>query len=381
MRDVNVDESHPATGHGSTSPLSLKSRLAERVREAIRVELSRGRWKDRLPPERHLAQEFQVSRPTLHMALSALERDGFLRSDERKPWQIIKTGRPHAQVRVRQPDVVLLRYGRVYADQSTLLLLTDPLRQKLHRLGLGLTIMDPFTKGLQGLSKTLADLDAEHRPMFYVLCSVPPDVHRWFNARRLPALVFGTRAPDVQLPGVDIDHGVTVRHAVEYLLRRGHRRVGFLNHPPIAGGAKMASETFLRSCQEWSHGTVDAIVEATTIRPPALEASVRRMFTRGQPPTAVLTTDVEMTIAVYTLLPQFGLRIPRDVSVLSCWHWPMLDFLWPRTTCYRFSWETIASRMTRIVRNYLHLGSLPDTVTASLPTLSEGGSVASVSRP
>src|ERR1051326_2519430 len=275
MRDVNADESHPATGQGSTSPLSLKSRLAERVREAIRVELSRGRWKDRPPPERHLAQEFQVSRPTLHMALSALERDGFLRSDERKPWQIIKTGRPHAQVRVRQPDVVLLRYGRVYADQSTLLLLTDPLRQKLHRLGLGLTIMDPFTKGLQGLSKTLADLDAEHRPMFYVLCSVPPDVHRWFNARRLPALVFGTRAPDVQLPGVDIDHGVTVRHAVEYLLRRGHRRVGFLNHPPIAGGAKMASETFLRSCQEWSHGTVDAIVEETTIRPPALEPAAR----------------------------------------------------------------------------------------------------------
>src|ERR1041384_5437129 len=197
----------------SARPLPAKSRLAERVREAIREEIQRGRSKERLPPERHLAGAFQVSRPTLHLALHALERDGLLGREERKPWRIIETNRPHAHARDRQPEVMLLRYGRIYADQTTLLLLTDPLRQKLHRLGLGLSIMDPFTKGLNALPKTLTALDAEYRPIFYVLSSVPPEVHRWFNARRLPALVFGTRAPDVQLPCVDIDHGVTVRHA------------------------------------------------------------------------------------------------------------------------------------------------------------------------
>jgi LacI family transcriptional regulator len=372
------------TPHGKPSPTSsptqlpLKSRLAERVCEAVRTEIRRGRWRAHLPPERQLASEFQVSRPTLHLALSVLQREGLLRTEPRQPWQVVRRGAAGSAESKRRPEIILLRLSRIKRDLASDVLWTDPLRQKLHRIGLGLTLADPFTKGMQNFDKRLSAFDREHHPSFYILASVPPLVHRWFELQRVPALIFGSRATGVRLPTVDIDHNVTARHAVDYLLRRGHRRIGLLNLPPTGIGAVTLTETFVRHCGDWPRGKVEAMVETALERPPAIESAVRRMFACARPPTAVLTADMEMTIGLYTLLAQLGLRIPQSVSVFPLFYWPTLDFLWPTPTCYRFSWETVANRMTRIISNYLRLGVLPNSYVRMIPSLREGRSVATI---
>jgi len=375
-KDSGVKHVTDSTRTGPTG-LPPKSRLAERVREAIRAELLRGRWAKTLPPERHLAEEFGVSRPSLHLALCALQKEGLIETETRQPWRVVRrAGR--ARVAKRRAEVLLLRLSRLKHDLASDALWTDRLRQKLHRIGLGLTLSDPFVKGMKDLDKTLSAFDAEKRPSFYILASVPPAVHRWFQVRGLPALIFGTRASEMTLPMVDIEHNVTVRHAVDYLLRRGHRRIGLLNLPPTGIGATSLTETFLRHCAAWSRGKVEAIVETAVERPLATEAAVRRMFTRTRPPTAVLSADLEITIGLYTLLAQLGFRIPQAVSVIALFYWPMLDFLWPTPTCYRFSWDTVAGRMARIIENHRRLGVLPDTSTSMIPSLREGKSVATI---
>jgi len=356
--------------------LPLKSRLAERVLEALRAEVLRGRWQGQLPPERQLAADFEVSRPTLHLALRALEREGLVEAVRRQPWRIVARSEPHGSV-PRRPEVTVLLPTRIRLDLTAQSPWLDPLRHKLHRLGLDLAVRDPFAKEMRNVERTLQEFDARHRSTFYVLASVPTAVQRWFQSCPMPALVFGSRARGVQLPAVDIDHDMTVRHATEYLLRRGHRRVALLNLPPTALGSTIANETFLRTCREWPKGNVEPTIQTTLSRPVSVEAAVRRGLAKGRTPTAFITMDFEMTISLYTILGQIGLRIPRDVSVVCCYYWPTLDFLCPRPTCYRFSWPTVANRMARIVRNHLHLGSLPNTVTKTIPTLREGLSVSS----
>ncbi len=74
---------------------------------------------------------------------------------------------------------------------------------------------------------------------------------------------------------------------------------------------------------------------------------MRRLFARAQPPTGVLVTDLDVAIGLYTTLALLGLRIPRDVSAVACGYWPLLDCLRPQPTCYKVSYETLASRLDR----------------------------------
>ncbi|MBI4025427.1 MAG: GntR family transcriptional regulator [Verrucomicrobia bacterium] len=372
-------------GRGS-GPLVLTARLAERVREAIRAEIQSGRWDGDLPPERRIAQEFQVSRPTLHMALRALQKEGLLRTQPRQPWRVARsvcragTGRRFhgSSKRDRRPDVVMLRYGRVKPNLTNVMFLTDPLQRKLHALGYGLRIVDPFAHGTKGVEKTLFQWDAEHRPAYYLLASVPPVIHRWFEARKIPTMIFGSRDHNVRMPALDLDTEATVRHAVEHLLRRGHRQIALLNLPSAGVvGARITNETFLRICAHEARRGARGFIQSCAARPAAVEAAIRRMFARAHPPTAVLVTgDFELVISLYTMLPALGLRIPRDVSVLVLGHSPLLDFLRPFPACYKFSWEQWASRIARIIRNHARLGLWPTKFWKVIPTLREGDSVA-----
>jgi len=358
--------------------LPLKSRLAERVREALRAEIRQGHWRGELPPERRLAQEFEVSRPTLHMALRALQKEGVVQTSPRHPWRVAHQA-PHGTVTAaRRPEVMLLRYTRVKPDLADLSLVTEPLRQKMHQLGYALKIMDPFARGLKNMDRILSAFDREHRPAFYVLLSVPPQAHRWFVQRGIPAAVSGSREPDVPLPALDMDNEVVMRHATQYLLRRGHRRIAFFNVPIVAGGAAVQEKVFRDTCAAWPTGDVEARLITSPVRPVAVADAVRRAFLRRGRPTALIASDAEQVLGVYSTLATLGLRIPRDVSVLVFGHCPFMDFLNPLPTCYRVSWDQWANRIARVIRNYLRIGVLPTTFAKVMPTLREGKSVATV---
>lgn len=358
--------------------LPLKSRLVERVRHALRAEILQGRRTGRLPSERGLAEEFEVSRPTLHMALVALQHEGLVGALSRRSWRVTKRIHPARAAAPRRNDIMILRSTRDKPDLAEFVLVTDPLRQKLHRLGYDLKIMDPFARGLKDVDRILAAFDAAHRPAFYILLSVPPQVHRWFVQRGIPALVNGTREPDVRLPAIDLDNEVMMRHATHYLLRRGHRNIVFFNVPFIYGGSAVQQNVFRQTCAAWPTGDAIAHVITSSVRPTEVTNAVLRVFAHARRPTAVIAMDTEYVFSLYSTLATLGLRIPQHVSVLVLWHTPLLDFLNPLPTCYQVSWKLWADRIARVICNYFRLGVLPTTFAKVMPTLREGKSVASV---
>lgn len=356
----------------------LKSLLPERVRDAIRSDIQRGRWAGRLPSERHLAREFQISRPTVHTALCALKAEGYVRAQSGEGWYVVRERTKRARPIDRQAEVALVRYVKIWPDMTSLLPLTDSLRQKLHRLGYGLLLADASARGSKRLDQTLAQIDAEYRPSFYLLSSVPPEVHRWFEGRETPAIVLGSRLPDVRLPAIEFDPETTFRHAVQYLLRRGHRRIVLLNVPLQLAGTARVNKSFRKACAEWRDGKVEGSILSTVARPRSIETVLVHVLRQAKPPTAVIASHLDFVLGTYSVAGELGLHIPRDISVLSTCYWPVLDCLRPVPTCYKFSWENMASRVVRLISNYLRLGVWPTTFWNLQPTLREGDSVATL---
>ena len=360
------------------SELQLRTRLAERVREALRKEILAGRWERRLPSERHLSREFEVGRPTLHLALRSLAREGIVRGAAGKPWEVVGHRPLAPPAPKRRAEAVFLRNARVKPDLTSVLPFIDTLRQKLHRIGFDLLVVDALMHGTKRLEQTLSDIDAEHRPSFYLPFSVPPAVHRWYQKQGVPTLIFGSRTPDVRLPAIEFDPVSTMRHAVEYLFRHGHRRIGLLL-PTLSGvGDLRSQQTFRESCARHAAEGMQGTVQFTQSRPAAVKAAVRKFFERLPAPTAIIGMDLELVIGAYATLGEMGLSIPRKVSVLSTVHSPIIDYLVPMPTCYRLPWDKSATLCLRIINDYLRLGVWPDRFHNLLPTLREGESVSRV---
>src|SRR3954454_19604236 len=113
----------------------LRSRLADRLRDLLRVEIVSGRWGRKLPSERRLAEEFRVGRPTLHTALRALERSGLISGGVGRRWGATACGIAKKPRRKRRDVVVFLRNPRTRPNLMPLLPLIDNLRQRLHKTG------------------------------------------------------------------------------------------------------------------------------------------------------------------------------------------------------------------------------------------------------
>jgi len=109
------------------------------------------------------------------------------------------------------------------------------------------------------------------------------------------------------------------RLATQYLLEKGHRRIGIINGPAI--GATVALQYRFEGYQE-------ALSEARLSFDPSLmvygdytrisgELAAQRLLALSDPPTAIFALNDRMAIGAMRVIQMAGLRVPEDVAVLG----------------------------------------------------------------
>lgn len=367
----------PLSLREAPSKFVFKSRLADRLEKFLQQELQNKRWTQQLPSERHLSLDLNVSRPTLRLALRALELKGIIRLRKRQSPLVLKNPSPHLPLLKRSPKVLILQDAKAQLDFTFLIPLTEILRERLHDMGYGLITHALFPKK-GSIEKDLDKIDAEYRPSFYILSSVPPLVHQYFQQRSIPAVILGSRFPKISLPAIGADQKAMTRHAANYLMRRGHRRLCLLTTPPTTVGDIEQNAAFLKTCAEWSGDKAQAIMKTCGNRPSDTERAVRRIFSSpSSSPTAIIVTDFRMCISLYSTLGILGLKIPRSVSIVCCAFYSAIDSLRPAPTCYCLAWKKIAHRVLVLINEYQRTGRLQNASWKILHQFHEGESVAS----
>src|SRR5580658_8712081 len=214
----------------------------------LRSRIAKGHWVGRLPSERLLTAQLQVSRNTVRAALSQLSREGIIRSRHGSGTEIVGLRR-RRKPPIRSRDVALLTPESLESLQPRQTLVIDELRSLMNERGCRLHVFQGqrYFRGDPGPPLTKL-LRAEPHSC-WILYMTNQAVQRWFQQNRIHCVVSGTTYPGIDLPFSDLDHRAVCRHAVGVMLRSGHTRIAYLAFRSTRAGDQQGVEGFLEGAQ------------------------------------------------------------------------------------------------------------------------------------
>jgi len=297
------------------------------LQNQIKKMITNGELKphSRLPSESQMAEQFSVSVFTVRQALDGLQREGLLDRVQGNGTFVRGYKSANSNRQLRSSRMLACVVGNMrWAEQDY------PAMVQLIR-GLNSAIdKSSYNLSITALSNRGADW-----PKDYILGILPPNAVAGLvlsaqelsevEALRLaksglPTVMLNRYSPDHLTMSVRADICRGIYEAVDYLIGLGHRKIALLNsrnETPL-GRERLAG---YRAALLKAELTFDPqYVWQVDYEPPwALEATkVLFGLAAHRRPTAILTADDVIAWDVIKHVEQDGLRVPDDISIVSC---------------------------------------------------------------
>lgn len=346
--------------------------VAECVR-VMQLRIGAGEWPNLLPGERRLAEVLHVGRDTIRLALQQLERDGLLSpADAGSRRRILALGRGLPGAASGEFKIGLLAHRRLEQLPQPMLLEVDRIRDALADKGGSLEVFAPAWYEQRNPAKRLEEMVNEERCRAWILLRSSAAVQGWFMKSKAPVLIRGYPHPGIELPHLDVDWEATARHAAGMLWRKGHRRVlVLLPEQPLMGVA--AAVEGVKSLGEPGFEVHEMIENGSSL---GVARTLGRALNLKFPPTAIITTRPRQAATALTWLASQGLRVPRDLSLVTLAWEPFLDHLLPEISGYRVDPEAVAKLVVRRLERLAAGDSNPGGNAWITPEVVRGASVA-----
>lgn len=182
--------------------------------------------------------------------------------------------------------------------------------------------------------------------------------------RRTPVVSFGRPwAAQDDHHWVDVDGAAGTEQAVDHLVERGHRRIGFLGWPQGSDVGDDRRAGWARALDR--HGLAPG--PTASAREDLTEARARAadVLDAAQPPTAVVCASDVLAIGVLHTLHRRGLRAGVDVAVTGFDDSPAAALLEPALTTVHQPLEQVAAEVVRVLSELLPGRPPPDPTPPS----------------
>ncbi len=353
--------------------LSISSRMSlpAQVADVLREGLAEGRWYGTLPGERKLCAQLGVSRPTLRKALAQLRSRGLVKIAQGRRSKLTRKAVRH-EAHAESGTVIVLTPEALDRLPASIVYIFDQLRENLAQAGLHLEVRGLHSPKSKRSAHSLETLYATDDPSACLLYQAERPVHRWFRARGLPCVVFGTQDEAFPLPAVDLDQRATCRHAAHVLLRAGFAAkqiVLVLPHGELPGHALMRA------------GFHDALgVEAPVVEipnePASLPQALDRLFPKPVHRGLIFARAGQATAALGHFGIRRGWQIPEDVALISLSDDPFLRHVQPVLARYHRDEVAVARQISTLVIRAATGNVLPPRMALLMPEFIPGETVA-----
>ncbi len=194
-----------------------------------------------------------------------------------------------------------------------------------------------------------------------------PLITGFLAKRKIPFARIGSTAMG---PGIamTMDDEGSARRATEHLIGLGHRRIGFiagsedynLSHWRIDGW---------REAMEAANLPHDGLCTTGDFSYDSGITAANKLLDLETPPTAIIASNDQMTLAALDTANQRGLNVPEDLSLISFDNTPVVRFTVPQLTAVD---QPIAATFSKAVELLITNG---DTTVQDQPVVTEGSLV------
>jgi len=138
---------------------------------------------------------------------------------------------------------------------------------------------------------------------------------------------------DRDLPGLEnfgrvlFDHQAGIAEAIAALAQLGHRRLAFIGGSANVRPTRERSGAFMKACGELS---ITGTIRCGSYSEAHGEATTQALLMGASSPTAVIAGGNQILVGVLRAIRSLGLRIPQDISVVTCDEIPLMDALNPK---------------------------------------------------
>ena len=131
-----------------------------------------------------------------------------------------------------------------------------------------------------------------------------------------------TAYPNGEYSSIAPDLELGVKNGLDYLFEKGHRKIYFIG-PTYAPNfltnlaLEVRRESFIKYMKEKKMYSDSLLLECERSSESAEQVLREYLLKGGSLPTAIFTVNESVAIGVVKVLREFGLNIPKDVSILS----------------------------------------------------------------
>jgi len=331
---------------------------------------------NQLPGELKLSQQLGVSRSTLRQALNMLRDEGILIAHQGKN-TLINARESCTSFKNTIKEVNLLAPFPLEKMPNYVIFWIDHLRSQLHETGLSLNLHAGKIFYKQQTGDALYHLVNQYPQGCWILAFSKPSIQKWFQEQQIPSIIAGFPEPGIQLPSIAIDHEAIIFHAIGRLTSRGHHKIALLVPGITSPGLDIFIASFKDTCQKMGSKKIDG--QIITLKEENTHYVGRQLLSalkHNNCPTALIIINPFHTIHAFSFLPENGIRIPRDLSIVTTYGDRHLEYLSPTPSHYRFD-PTIYTRKMFECIHKLKMGSkLYKTQFKIMPDPIPGESVA-----
>lgn len=305
------------------------------VAKQLRRDLQSGLFTGKLPSERQLATNLGVARDTVRAALKILEQEGL--SVERTP---TGTYIQSLDFKISQSNlsVGLVHFTKLeYLSHKTLFWI-DELRQILYREKVRLHLYHINNKrdGHHKFHSIRASI--KHACWIFTYPTTP--LIESIYDQRSNTVVMGSVPDHIALPSIDVHYEALYRHAINQLIRLGHRHIALIMPKRKLSIDKDILQGFQLAVTP--HSDLQVRIEYHDGTPAALCQLADRLLTRSSRPTTWIVTVPSHFLTILTYLPRRNIRVPQDISLLCQDGEPWFHFATPTPTHYQVNLSKLA---------------------------------------
>lgn len=143
------------------------------------------------------------------------------------------------------------------------------------------------------------------------------EVHPPPEINQVPAVLLDCFVADRSLPSVIPDEVTGGQQATEYLLQKGHRRIGFINDAADVPASHGRLQGFKNTLAAHSITFDPSMVIEGKSNPSGGYDAAMTIMKSPSPPTALFCFNDRMAMGVYDALRKLNLSIPEDVAVIG----------------------------------------------------------------